>query len=181
MHSDCLLLSLLLQFGLISACAFLVALSMSSSPKQPSQSQVNALSERLDHQDERFDQLEFKLDHLIRAFEKSPTFDQPKTSPHITADFMVRGSDRRKWLMYKSGQHEESESEGPDQPLPYGHREREREQGSSWRHGQGDSKSRRFATHRDDRWSNNYRESRNANPETDHRNFHEGYSDVTQR
>jgi len=114
-----------MQFGLILARAFLVALSMSSSPKQPSQSQVNALSERLDHQDERFDQLEFKLDHLIRAFEKSPTFDQPKTSPHITANFMAGDSDRHKWLMYKSGQHEESESEGLQQPLPYGRRDRE--------------------------------------------------------
>jgi len=48
---------------------------MSSSPEQPYQSQINALSERLDHKDEWFDQLESKLDHLIRAFEKSPMFD----------------------------------------------------------------------------------------------------------
>ena len=62
---------------------------MPSSPQQPYQAQIDTLSERLDHHDERFDQLESKLDHLIRAFEKSPMPDQTKTSPHIVADFMV--------------------------------------------------------------------------------------------
>ena len=54
---------------------------MLSSPKQPYQAQIDALYERLDHQDERFDQLESKLDHLIRAFEKSP--NQTKPSPTL--------------------------------------------------------------------------------------------------
>ena len=62
---------------------------MSSSPKQPCQAQIDALSERLDYQDESFDQLESKLNYLIRAFEKSPMLDQTKTSPHIVADFMM--------------------------------------------------------------------------------------------
>ena len=76
---------------------------MSSSPKQPYQAQIDTLSERLDHQDERFDLLESKLDVLIQAFEKSPMPDQTKTSPHIVADLTVGGGNRRKWLMYKSG------------------------------------------------------------------------------
>jgi len=95
-HNDCLLLLLLLQFRLISVCTLFVAFGLSSSPKQSYQAQIDALSERLDHQDERFDQLESKLDHPIRAFEKSPMPDHPKASPHIAADFMVGGGDRRK-------------------------------------------------------------------------------------
>jgi len=75
---------------------------MSSSPKEPYQAQIDALSERLDHQDERFDNLESKLDHLIRAFEKSPLPNQTKNSSHIPADFIVGDGDHRKWLMYKS-------------------------------------------------------------------------------
>ena len=106
-------------------------------------------------------------------------YDQPKTTPHITADFIAGHSDSRKWLMYKPGQHEESESEGPKQPL-YCHR-RDREQGSSWKNGQGDLRSHRFATPRDNRRSNNYKEPRNTDPETDHRNVHESYSDITQK
>jgi len=81
---------------------------MSLSPQQPYQAQIDARSERLDHQDERFDRLESKLDHLIRAFEKLPIPDQTKTSPHMVADFMIGGGDCRKWLMYKSGQLEVS-------------------------------------------------------------------------
>ena len=78
----------------------------SSSPTQPYQAQIHVLSERLDHQDGRFDQLESKLHHLIRAFEKSPMVDQPKASAHIAADFMMGGGDCRKGLMYKSGPRE---------------------------------------------------------------------------
>jgi len=74
----------------------LIAFDMSPSPKQPYQAQIDALSERLNHQDERFDQLQSKLDHLIRAFEKSPMPDQTKPSTYIAADFMLRGGDRRK-------------------------------------------------------------------------------------
>jgi len=40
--------------------------------KQTYKSQIDPLSKKLDNQDERFDQIEFKVDHLIRAFEKSP-------------------------------------------------------------------------------------------------------------
>jgi len=29
-------------------------------------------------------------------------YDQPKSSPHITADFTVGGNDRRKWVVHKS-------------------------------------------------------------------------------
>ena len=53
---------------------------MSSSPKQPYQSQIG-LSERLDRQDARFDQLEAKIDKLTRAFEKLPMLDQPQIPP----------------------------------------------------------------------------------------------------
>jgi len=77
---------------------------MSSSPKQPYQSQINALSGRFDHQDERFDQIKSTLDHLIQAFDKSPVQDLPEVSLRIAADFPVGGSDRCKWLMHKSGQ-----------------------------------------------------------------------------
>lgn len=45
-------------------------------------------------------------------------FGQPKTSPHITANFMVGVSDRRKWLLCKSGQHKEYEFEGPTIRFP---------------------------------------------------------------
>jgi len=37
----------------------------------------------------------------------------------------------------------------------------------------------RIATCRDDRRSANYREPRDTKPETDRRNVHEGYSDIT--
>ena len=77
---------------------------MSSSPKQPYQSQVDPLSERFDHQDERFDELEAKIDKLTWAFEKLPMLDQPQT-PQLLA----RGSDRLKWVIYKSGRPNEFE------------------------------------------------------------------------
>jgi len=87
-QSDCLLLLSLLQFWLIliNLPAFSIVFNMSSSPKQPHQFPIDALPQRLDYQDERFHQLESKLDHLIRAFEKSPMYDQPKASPHIIPD-----------------------------------------------------------------------------------------------
>ena len=149
---------------------------MSSSPKQPYQAQIDALSERFDRQDEQFDLLESKLDQLIRAFEKSPMPDQTNPSPHIAADFMVRGCDRRKWLMYKSGHPEESESEEPE-PLLHSRRHH-REQGSNWRHGEKNPRGRRIDTSGDDRRSGNYRDPRNTDRETDRRNVHEGYSDI---
>jgi len=51
---------------------------MSSSPKQPYQSQIHGFG--LDRHDERFDQLESKLDLLNRAFEKSPIYNQLKSA-----------------------------------------------------------------------------------------------------
>jgi len=63
----------------------------------------------------RFDKFDSKLNHLIRASEKLPMPNQPKTSSHIGTGFMVRGSDCPKWLMYKLGQHEEFESKEPKQ------------------------------------------------------------------
>jgi len=42
-------------------------------------------------------------------------------------------------------------------------------------------KGRRIATSRHDRRSGNYRELRNTNLETDHRNVHEEYSDITEK
>ena len=39
----------------------------------------------------------------------------------------------------------------------------------------------RIATCRDDRRSANYREPRDTKPETDRRNVHEGYSDITRK
>ena len=42
--------------------------------------QIHALSKRLDRHDERFDQLESKLDLVTRAFEKSPIYDRLKLS-----------------------------------------------------------------------------------------------------
>ena len=77
---------------------------MSSSPKQPYQSLIDTLSERLDHQNGKFDQLEAKIDKLIRAFEKLPMLDQPQ-SPELLAG----GSERHKWLVYKSGRPTEFE------------------------------------------------------------------------
>lgn len=64
---------------------------MSSSPKQPYQSQIDALSERLDYQDERFDQLEAKRDQIPRAFENLPSYDQPQTPPKIPLEMLVDG------------------------------------------------------------------------------------------
>ena len=49
---------------------FIVAFNMSSSSKQLYQSQIDALSKRLDHQDERFGQLEANIDKLTQAFEE---------------------------------------------------------------------------------------------------------------
>ena len=64
---------------------------MSSSPKQPYQSQINTLSERLDRQDARFDQLEAKIDKLTRAFEKLPMLDQPLTPSQFSPKLLMGG------------------------------------------------------------------------------------------
>jgi len=78
--------------------AYSFASGMSSSPKQSYQAQIDTLSNRLDHENERFDQLEAKIDKLTRAFEKLPMLDQPQTP-----ELLAGGSDRRKWVVYKSG------------------------------------------------------------------------------
>jgi len=64
---------------------------MSSSPKHLYQSHIDALSERLDHQDAGFDQLEAKIDKLIQAFEKLPMLNQPQTPLQISPELLVRG------------------------------------------------------------------------------------------
>ena len=69
--------------------AFIVASTMSSSPKQPYQSQINTLFERLDCQDARFDQLDAKIDKLTRAFKKLPMLDQPQTPPQFSPDLLA--------------------------------------------------------------------------------------------
>jgi len=85
------------------------AFNMSSSPKQPYQSQIHALSKRLDRHDERFDQLESKLDLLTQAFEKSPIYDQLKYSnlllgrnEHHTVD---KPSKARRFGNYRESTH----------------------------------------------------------------------------
>ena len=90
---------------------------MSTSPKKPYQSQIDALSKRLDPQDEWFGEIEFKLDHLIQASEKSLMQGPPQASPHIATNFTVRSNDHHKWLMYKPCQQEESESEESESEL----------------------------------------------------------------
>jgi len=54
--------------------------NMSLSPKQPYQFEICSLSIRLEHHDEIFNQLESKLDLLTQTFEKSPIYDQLKSS-----------------------------------------------------------------------------------------------------
>ena len=68
---------------------------MSSSPKQPYQSQIDTLFERLGRQDARFDQLEAKIDKLTWLFEKLPMFDQPQTLPQFSPEILVGENDRR--------------------------------------------------------------------------------------
>ena len=60
-------------------------------------------------------------------------------------------------------------------------RRRNTAQESSWRHGKGDPRGHRIANSRDDKRSGKYREPRNTNLETDRRNVHEGYSDITRK
>jgi len=151
--------------------AFSFASDMSSSPKQSYQAQIDTLSDRLDHQNERFDQLEAKIGKLTRAFEKLPMLDQPQTP-----ELLVGGSDRRKWVVYKSGRPNEFEDKESEHSNFMG-----REQGGELRHGQREPRDRQFETPRDDRRAVHYREPRTTDHNVDRRNVHESYSDITRK
>ena len=144
---------------------------MSSSPKQPYQSLIDTLFERLDHQNGKFDELEAKIDKLIRAFEKLPMLDQPQ-SPELLAG----GSERHKWLVYKLGRPTEFEDRESKRS-----NFSKREQGCELRHGQRDPRDRQFETPRDDMRVVHYKEPRITDHNVDCRNVHESYSNITRK
>ena len=89
------------------------------------------------------------------------------------------GNDSRQWVVYKSSRANELEEREPEPLTPSNPRmQGER---SNLRHDQGDHRNRRFNRPRDDRRTGNPREPRHANLETDRRNVHEGYSDITRK
>jgi len=152
---------------------------MSSSPKQPYQSQIDILSDRPDRQDARFDQLEAKIDKLTRAFDKLPMFDQSQTPPQFSPELLVGGNDRRQWVVYKSSRANELEERELEPATPSN--PRMQGEGSNLRHDQGDHRNRQFHNPRDDRRTGNHREPRHADLETDRRRVHEGYFDITRK
>ena len=44
--------------------------------------------------------------------------DQPQTPPQFSPELLVGGSDRRQWVVYKSGRANEFEEREPEPTLP---------------------------------------------------------------
>jgi len=87
--------------------------------EQPCQSHIDALSERFERQDDRFNHLEAKINKFTQEFEKLPVFDRfpkpPKTSPEL----LMGGSDSHIWVVYKPGwtnEFEKTETEPTTSP-----------------------------------------------------------------
>jgi len=72
------------------------AFNMKPFPNWPYQSQIDAISKRFNHQDERFIYVEAKIDDLSTLFEKLPMFNQPQTPPKDFLELLVRESDHCK-------------------------------------------------------------------------------------
>jgi len=152
---------------------------MSTSPKKPYQSQIDALSKRLDPQDEWFGEIEFKLDHLIQASEKSLMQGPPKPLHTLQQTLrsgvmiIINGS----CISHANKRNLSRRNPSRSFTLAFSTESRE-VVGDMVK---GILQDRRIATPRDDRRSDNYTEPWNVDPETDRKNVYEGYFDITRK